>query len=131
MTDTTAHHDDHADHVHVVSMKVLITIFVALLILTVLTVGASWAARNGVLDLGSANIIVALAIALVKAALVALYFMHLRWDSLFNGVVLISAMVFVMLFIAVALLDSDEYDPTRQPYEDAPRNQMTTDEAGG
>jgi len=95
---------------------------VALLILTGLTVGASWAARTGIADFGSFNIVVALAIALVKAALVALYFMHLRYDSLFNGVVLIAALVFVMLFIAVSLMDTNQYEPTRQPFEQAPRN---------
>lgn len=120
--------DAHAGHVHVVPMKVLVGIFVALLILTGLTVGASDAARSGLLDLGPGNIVVALVIALVKAALVALYFMHLRYDSMFNGIVLIGALLFVVLFISIALLDSNEYDPSRMPFEQAPRNQL---ESGG
>ena len=128
MTDTHAEHNTHDEHVHVVSMKVLIVIFVALLILTVLTVAASDAARSGLLDLGPGNIVVALAIALVKASLVALYFMHLRYDSLFNGIVLVAALLFVVLFIAIALMDSNEYDPSRMPFEQAPRNQL---ESGG
>jgi cytochrome c oxidase subunit 4 len=66
-------------------------------------------------DLGALNIWVALAIAIFKAALVILYFMHLRWDSLFNGIILISALAFVMVFIGVALMDTSEYKMNNQP----------------
>jgi cytochrome c oxidase subunit 4 len=52
---------------------------------------------------------VALAIALVKGGLVVMYFMHLRWDSPFNGIVLMAALFFVALFIGLALLDSTSY----------------------
>lgn len=109
--------DSGENHIHVVPMKVLVGIFIALLILTFLTVEASHLARSGVLDLGGGNVIVALVIALIKATLVALYFMHLRYDSLFNGVVLIASLIFVVLFIGVSLLDSREYQPARQEYK--------------
>jgi cytochrome c oxidase subunit 4 len=46
---------------------------------------------------------------LIKASVVALYFMHLRWDSPFNAIVLIAALFFVTIFIGVAVLDSREY----------------------
>ena len=72
---------------------------------TVITVAASK------VDLGQANIWVALAIALVKGGLVVMYFMHLRWDSPFNGIVLLAALFFVALFIGLALLDSTSYQP--------------------
>ena len=55
------------------------------------------------------------AIATVKATLVALYFMHLRWDRPFNAIVLVSAIVAVMLFVAFALLDSYQYLPDQIP----------------
>ena len=48
----------------------------------------------------------------VKATLVALYFMHLRWDRPFNGVVFLIAIVTVFLFITVVLLDTTAYQPT-------------------
>jgi len=115
MSDTQHNaHSDSGEHVHVVPLKVLIGVFVGLLILTWLTYAASQAARSGALDLGAGNVIVALAIAVVKATLVALYFMHLRYDSPFNAVVLICALVFVALFIVVSMIDSVEYQPTRQ-----------------
>jgi len=96
-----AHDVEHAD-AHVVSMPVLIGVFVALLILTALTYYA-WAANTG--------IVVAMLIAVVKAGLVALFFMHLWWDSLFNGLVLIMAMAFVGLFLALSMVDTAIYQP--------------------
>ncbi len=122
MTDHT--HNTHSDpahdgHVHVMPLKVLFGVFVALLILTWLTYAASQAARSGLLDLGPGNIVVALAIAVVKAGLVAMYFMHLKYDSPFNAVILIVALVFVALFISIALQDAVEYQPTRIDIEAA------------
>ena len=46
------------------------------MILTGITVGAAY------IDLGSGNVVVALIIATGKASLVALFFMHLRWEKL-------------------------------------------------
>jgi cytochrome c oxidase subunit IV len=100
-----------APHAHAVPAKVLLGVFGALLVLTFLTV----AARR--IDLGHFNIVLALAIAVVKAGLVALFFMHLRYDNLFNGVILIVAMLFVMLFISLALMDTQEYQPTIRAYD--------------
>jgi len=88
---------------HVVPMPLLIGIWISLLILTGLTVGATY------IDLGSFNIWLALLIAVAKASLVALFFMHLRWSSPFNAVILICALLFVAIFIAMALLDTTEY----------------------
>ena len=99
----TAAHDEH--HVHAVSPKILLGVYGALLVLTVVTVAVTW------IDLGKLNIIVALAVAVVKAGLVAMYFMHLRWDSPMNGIVLITAMLFVAMFIGIAVLDTHEYAP--------------------
>src|SRR2546422_531626 len=85
---------------HPVPIGVLLATFGALMILTIFTVMATW------VDLGVFNIWLALFIAVIKGALVAMYFMHLRWDSPFNGIVLIAALFFVALFIGVAVLDS-------------------------
>ncbi len=76
---------------------------------TAITVGAS------MIDLGQANIWVALLIAVIKGGLVVMYFMHLRWDSPFNGVILIAALFFVSVFIGLALLDSHSYQPQLKP----------------
>ncbi len=94
-----------SEHVHIVPPKVLLAVFGALMVFTLLTVGVTY------VDLGSANILLALAIAVAKAALVAMYFMHLRWDSPFNGIILITALVFIALFIGLAVLDTEHYQP--------------------
>jgi len=90
---------------HVVPLRLLIGVLVVLMALTVVTVAVTW------VDLGAFNLLIALAIAVIKGSLVALYFMHLRWDRPFNAVVLISSLFLVALFIALALLDSVHYQP--------------------
>lgn len=92
-------------HVHVVPPKLLLAVYGVLLVLTFITVKVTD------FDLGNANIWVALLVALVKAAVVALYFMHLRWDSPFNAIALIAALFFVVIFIGIAILDTREYRP--------------------
>ena len=94
---------------HVVPMKVLIGVWAALLVLTILTV----AAIN--VDLGSLNLWIAMAIATLKASLVVLYFMHMRYDRPFNAIVFVTALLFVMLFVSIALLDSKAYEPEVVP----------------
>ncbi|MCX5658572.1 MAG: cytochrome C oxidase subunit IV family protein [Planctomycetota bacterium] len=109
-TDHAAAHDAHGDHghgdqPHAVPMSVLCTIFAILMVLTFATVAATW------VDLGAINIYIALGIALVKAILVCLYFMHLRYDSPFNSIILVIALFMVTLFIAFTLIDSLSYAP--------------------
>lgn len=60
---------------HVVPRSTYFGIFVALMVLTAVTVAVAF------LDLGFANPVVALTIAVIKAALVVLFFMHMRWSS--------------------------------------------------
>ncbi len=60
---------------HVVPVKVYFAVAGALYVLLVLTVAIS------LIDLGSLNIIAALAIAVTKMLLVVLFFMHVRWSS--------------------------------------------------
>jgi cytochrome c oxidase subunit 4 len=92
--------------VHAVPRRILIGVYALLLVFTAITVAISK------IDLGNANIWVALLIALVKGALVVLFFMHLWWDSPFNGIILMAALFFVALFIGLALLDSTTYQPS-------------------
>jgi cytochrome c oxidase subunit IV len=95
--------------VHAVPRRVLSTVYGILVFCTVLTVAVSK------VDLGSANIWAALLIAVFKGGLVVMYFMHLRWDSPFNGMVVLAALFFVALFIGLALLDSHSYQPQIKP----------------
>ena len=65
--------------------------------------------------LGPLSIVVALVIATIKAGIVALFFMHLWWDSKFNALALIFSIGFVALFIGIAILDTSEYQPILEP----------------
>lgn len=88
------------DH-HVSSAKFLWGIGGALFFLTVITVAVTYIHFPE-----PWNIVVALAIALVKATLVAAFFMNLYWDSKFNGMLLIMSIIFFVLMIAITLLDT-------------------------
>lgn len=89
--------------VHPASMAMLVSIFVALLLLTGITVGVAY------IDLGELNLFVALGIATVKAMLVAWFFMHLSHDSGFNRLAFFSSFIFVALFVSITLMDSGQY----------------------
>ena len=85
---------------HVVPLKVLVGVFASLALLTVVTVVVSK------FDFGAYNLVIALAIAVVKASLVVLFFMHLLWDKPFNAIVFLGCLIFVGLFIGLTLLDT-------------------------
>jgi cytochrome c oxidase subunit 4 len=70
-----AHGDAHGDLGHILPMKTYITVLGILLVLTVLTVGVAQAHFPS-----PWNIIVAMLVASVKAMLVALFFMHLKYE---------------------------------------------------
>ncbi|HCD52375.1 MAG TPA: hypothetical protein DEQ34_08005 [Balneolaceae bacterium] len=91
--------DNHTHHI--ATAKQLWTVGIALVILTLLTVVVSNLPIPSPLD-----IIVALSIALVKAFLVAAFFMGLYWDVKFNSMLLIGAVVFFILMVSVTLLDT-------------------------
>src|SRR5687768_14689549 len=86
-------------HGHVLPLKVYIGVWGALMCLTVITVAVAQ------VDLGPLNVPLALAIASVKAALVALIFMHLLWDEKFNLVVLASSLLFALVFLGFTIYD--------------------------
>ena len=85
---------------HVIARKVYVLIWVALMVLTVITVLAS------TVDLGQFSAPVALFIASVKALLVVLFFMHVRYASQKMVWVVIIAGVF-WLGILLALTVGD------------------------
>jgi cytochrome c oxidase subunit 4 len=80
-----------------------------LIVLTYVTVAATK------VDLGDFNLWLALAIATVKASLVALYFMHLRYDKPIHAVIFVSTLCFVALFVVFALMDTGYYEPQLIP----------------
>lgn len=99
-----AHGGGHSTHV--MSPKLLLGVYGALVALTILTVSAIQ------IDLGgTANLIVAMGVATVKAALVVAFFMHLLYDKRFNLLIFISSVLFVVLFLSIAVLDTKQYQP--------------------
>ncbi len=94
---------------HVVPLRLLIGVLAALLVLTWVTVGVT------AFDLGNFNLIVAMAIAALKGSLVLLFFMHLRWDRPFNAIVFVASLFFVALFVILALMDTEQYQPELIP----------------
>ena len=94
---TAAGHGAH--EVHVVATSLYLAVFTALLVLTGITV---WAARH---DFGPFNTLVALGIAVVKATLVILFFMHVKYSSRLTKLVVASAFVFLAIMIVGTLHD--------------------------
>src|SRR6185503_16609260 len=84
---------------HVVSRKVYFIIFGALMVGTALTV---WVANY---DLKQWNAIVALSIAVIKATLVVLYFMNVRYSSKLTWVFVVAGLVWLIILSALTLSD--------------------------
>lgn len=109
---------------HAVSWQLLTIVFLALMVLTFLTV----AAIN--VDLGPLNLPVAMGIALVKAVLVVLIFMHIWWDRAFHGLCIIGSLGFVTLFIGFVMMDTWQYEPTITAQDGEVAHDATNDAAG-
>jgi len=101
-----AHTDSHyhaPDHVpHVTPLSVYMKTFGTLVVLTIVTVAVSR------VHLGSAvNLAVALIIATIKASVVAAMFMHLAFDHKFHTIIFISSVVFLGIFVAFTMFDTE------------------------
>ena len=85
---------------HVVSRKIYFIIFGALMLGTVITV---WVANFNLP--GPWNAVVALTIAVVKATLVVLYFMHVRYSSKLTWVFIGAGIIWLIILFAFTLSD--------------------------
>lgn len=93
-----SHGPEHGPH-HVMPVNVYYAVYGSLLILTALTVAVSFA------GLGPLAIPVAMAVAVVKAAFVIGYFMHLKYDTKFHSLVFFSGFLFLLTFFAFTMFD--------------------------
>lgn len=84
---------------HIVSPKIYYVIFIALTVLTVVT----WSIAK--IDLGRMNAVVALTIAVIKATLVVLYFMHVRYSSRLTWVFVAAGFFWLAIMVALTLSD--------------------------
>jgi cytochrome c oxidase subunit 4 len=112
---STDHHDDHHGISHVASVKVLLGTGGTLLFLTLVTVAATKVDFGASINLG-----IAMAIAVVKASLVILFFMHLKYDKVFHTVIFLSAILAAALFVGFTLMDSGQYQHTNIWDPDSP-----------
>lgn len=95
-------HDSHSGHVgHIQPGYIYRNILIALLILTVITVGVAQIHFGGVW-----NIIVAMIVASIKAALVAMYFMHLKYEDKFTWIYALIPLFLLFLLIGGVFIDN-------------------------
>jgi cytochrome c oxidase subunit 4 len=96
--DTTLE-DTHATH-HIVSPMVYLVVVVILFILTFVTIKLAYVNFHGLW-----NLIIALGIATVKASLVILFFMHVKWSGRLIHITIGVSLMFFALLITGTLMD--------------------------
>lgn len=84
---------------HVVSRKIYLLVFAALMVGTAITV---WVAF---FDLGAWNDVTMLAIAVAKATLVVLFFMHVRYSGRMIALTVGTGLLFLVILLAITLSD--------------------------
>jgi len=84
---------------HIVPKKVYFAVFATLIVLTATTTTISF------LDLGPWNTVAALGIAFVKATLVALFFMHVKYSPRLTQIVVAGGLFWLAILIALTLSD--------------------------
>jgi cytochrome c oxidase subunit 4 len=92
-----ASHTDHSTHI--VPVSTYIFVFLALIVGTVVT----W--QVALIDLGRFNVIVALTIAVSKATLVILFFMHVKYSPRLTKLVVISGVFWLIILLSVTETD--------------------------
>ena len=81
------------------SVRTFVIIWIALLIFTGITVGVA------MLNLGPFSVAVALIIAVIKASLVALFFMEIRYSHRMTQIVLIGGVFWLMILLLLSMTD--------------------------
>jgi cytochrome c oxidase subunit 4 len=84
---------------HVVPFRLYVVVWAALIVLTVVTVGAQYT------DLRHLAIFTAILIATVKATLVVLYFMHIRFEKPIFSVMILVVLLTYGIFIGLTFAD--------------------------
>ena len=84
---------------HVSPIRTYLTIFGALMVLTLVTVLAAY------VNLGAFNPVVAMAIAIFKATLVVLFFMHVKYSSRLTKLVVLTGIFFLVILLGETMMD--------------------------
>lgn len=103
MSELYKDHDPDAGHPgneqHIVGPMTYLTIFVILLICTGLTIGASY------VEMYAWNAVVAIAIAVIKATLVVLFFMHIKYSSRLMKLTVGAGLFTFLVLVGMSLAD--------------------------
>jgi cytochrome c oxidase subunit 4 len=92
--------DAHGKHEHHITPPgVYVVIFLTLLVFTAITVGASY------IEMGIFNPVVALAIGVVKATLVVLFFMGVKYSTRLTHLTVFAGLFTFMALIGMTLAD--------------------------
>ncbi|HOX77919.1 MAG TPA: cytochrome C oxidase subunit IV family protein [Bacteroidales bacterium] len=94
-------HKEHSAEVHIVSYREHASTFLALILLTVMTVTVSVFGA----DLYTLTVLTALAIASAKAVVVGLYFMHLKYDPKIYKAMMAVVLILFTVFLILTLID--------------------------
>ena len=106
-----AHHHDHG-LAHTTPVPLLLGILGALMFLNIVTVAVT------AVDLGAqGNLVVAMVIATIKAALVVAFFMHLVWDKKLHLILFLTSVLFLILFLSLSTNDRGEYQPDIEAFQ--------------
>ncbi len=89
----------HEEKTHLISYRVYVFVWLALVILTGITVGASYT------HLGHVAIFTALLIATVKGTLLLLYFMHIRFEKPIYLVMILAVLATYGIFVGLTFTD--------------------------
>ncbi|HTS17398.1 MAG TPA: cytochrome C oxidase subunit IV family protein [Verrucomicrobiae bacterium] len=84
---------------HIVSPKLYVAVFLMLLALTALTTFVAF------FDLGPFNTVAAMTIAVVKALLVVLFFMHVRYSEHLVRVFVVAGLFWLAILITLTMSD--------------------------
>jgi cytochrome c oxidase subunit 4 len=84
---------------HIMPVRMYVLIWATLMVFTAITVFVAFQ------NLGPLNNIVALTIAVTKATLVILYFMHARYSTRLTKMVIVSAFVWLIILLGFTLID--------------------------
>ncbi|MFN8005620.1 MAG: cytochrome C oxidase subunit IV family protein [Terriglobia bacterium] len=83
----------------IVPLRIYFIVFAALMVLTAVTIFVSYH------DMGPLNNVVALTIAVTKATLVILYFMHVRYSPSLTKLVAAGSFLWLVILLSITMMD--------------------------
>jgi cytochrome c oxidase subunit 4 len=83
---------------HIVPVRVYVFVFLTLIVMTWVTAFVS-------IDLGRLNVFVALSIAIFKASLVILFFMHVKYGARLTKFIVLAGLYWLILLLFIAMVD--------------------------